>query len=143
VAVVLSELIAQPECALADRAWEIIETRFQDWSSRVGDVKEAMLWGLVKNLLKRARAAKEQVSQITKQPQSLHPSNLDLSLQGMDIQETSSAFFGAGSDDFGWVDQMTSQPMDFLSFDPGNIETFDTELTNTSSNINNWNDFCV
>lgn len=106
-------------------------------------LKKQCCGGLVKNLLKRARAAKEQISQITKQPQSLHPSNLDLSLQGMDIQETSSAFFGACSDDFGWVDQMTSQPMDFLSFDPGNMETFDNELTNTSSNINNWNDLCV
>ena len=59
VAVVLAELITQPGIADVDRAWEIVESCFRDWTSRVANVKETILWRLIGNLRKRARAAQQ------------------------------------------------------------------------------------
>ena len=140
VAVVLAELITQPEGALADRAWEIIESRFQDWNSRVADVKEEMLWGLIKDLLKRARAARQQSQQVSR-PTELSSSDLYPSQPSVGEQGTPSTFIGAGFDNFELFDPVTGQPLDFLSFDTITQDTMDTGLNDTPSNIDNWNDF--
>lgn len=59
VAVALAEICNQPHHTVADNAWEIIQSHFNDWSGRFLGTKEAMLWGPIKNLLKQARAARQ------------------------------------------------------------------------------------
>ena len=140
VAVILAELIAQPEGALADRAWEIIDSRFWDWNGRVADVKEVMLWGLLKNLLKRARVARQQ-SQVVSGPTQLNSSDLDPNLPSIDVPVTPSAFPSSGFDTFELFDPVTGQPLDFLSFDTITNDRMDTGLNDTTSNVDSWNDF--
>ncbi|KAI9648599.1 hypothetical protein NHQ30_003236 [Ciborinia camelliae] len=58
IAVALAELCAEPTGALADEAWKVIEYHYNKWSEYVADTKDGMIWRPVKNLLKRARAAR-------------------------------------------------------------------------------------
>ncbi|KAL8719437.1 MAG: hypothetical protein Q9225_003560 [Loekoesia sp. 1 TL-2023] len=59
VAVALAEICNQPYSPLADSAWDIIQARFKDWNSQAPGTKEAMVWDPIKNLFKRARAARQ------------------------------------------------------------------------------------
>ena len=59
IAVTLAELCVEPTGPLADQAWTVIEYHYNKWSDHVADTKEGMIWRPVKNLLKRARAARE------------------------------------------------------------------------------------
>ncbi|RAL67859.1 hypothetical protein DID88_008585 [Monilinia fructigena] len=58
IAVALAELCAEPTGKLADEAWEVIQYHYNKWSEYVADTKDGMIWRPVKNLLKRARAAR-------------------------------------------------------------------------------------
>ncbi|KAB8304877.1 hypothetical protein EYC80_004208 [Monilinia laxa] len=58
IAVALAELCAEPTGPLADEAWEVIQYHYNKWSEYVADTKDGMIWRPVKNLLKRARAAR-------------------------------------------------------------------------------------
>ncbi|QSZ29398.1 hypothetical protein DSL72_003912 [Monilinia vaccinii-corymbosi] len=58
IAVALAELCAEPTGPLADQSWEVIEHHYNKWSEYVADTKDGMIWRPVKNLLKRARAAR-------------------------------------------------------------------------------------
>ncbi|TGO86872.1 hypothetical protein BPOR_0270g00060 [Botrytis porri] len=58
IAVALAELCAEPTGTLADQAWEVIEYHYNRWSEYVADTKDGMIWRPVKNLLKRAKAAR-------------------------------------------------------------------------------------
>lgn len=115
VAVVLAELCPHREGRLADRAWEIIESHFQDWNNRVTDVKEAMLWGLIKKLLERARAAKQKNKELAKARQTLQPSTLVPMLQDFDASGTSASMLNSDFDFLvypikGWTGLWTSPP---------------------------------
>ena len=129
VAVVLAELITKPESAPAARAWEIINRRFRDWTSRVADVKEKMLWGLIKNLLKRARAAQQQSQQGGRHPQRF------------DLLGISSPFADASFDLSGLFDPIPGPPLNFVTFDPHSMEAGEGNIPNTSKNLDSWNDF--
>lgn len=145
VAIVLAELCAQPKSILADHAWNLIETHFQDWNSRVADVKETMLWDLIKNLLKRARAARQKSQEVSEDGQALQPPNIDPDLQptgepgipGLELETTLETTL----DSFDLFDQTTGQPLDFLSFSPLDSMAADTELFTTPDHYDNWNDF--
>ncbi|KAA8575576.1 hypothetical protein EYC84_004714 [Monilinia fructicola] len=58
IAVALAELCAEPTGPLADEAWEVVQYHYNKWSEHVADTKDGMIWRPVKNLLKRARAAR-------------------------------------------------------------------------------------
>ncbi|TGO07066.1 hypothetical protein BTUL_0337g00040 [Botrytis tulipae] len=58
IAVALAELCTEPTGTLADQAWEVIEYHYNKWSEYVADTKDGMIWRPVKNLLKRAKAAR-------------------------------------------------------------------------------------
>lgn len=151
VAVTLVELSNQPRSPLADRAWEIIQSRFKDWNGRVADIKEAMLWGPIKNLLKRARVARQHGQEPFNLGQALHPSELDSILQefdasgtpnpGLEDGEGSSGFEFQTFNDFTLIDQTMDQPLDFFSFTPINPMATGTELSSASNNWDNWNEF--
>ncbi len=151
VAVVLVELCNQPQGPLADRAWEIIQSRFKDWSQRVADVKEAMLWGPIKSLLKRARVAQQHSQESVELRQALHPFDLDSILQDTSASGTSNLSLEGGEDSslFGpqsffhvsLANQTTDQPLDFLPFGPINTVTAGTEPPSASNDLDDWNDF--
>ena len=67
VAVTLAKITTQPQTSLANRAWQMVENGFARWRSRVIDPKEAMLWGVIGNLRKRAIAARGRESQLSPQ----------------------------------------------------------------------------
>jgi len=125
VAVTLAELCNQPQSPLADRAWEIVQRRFEDWNTRVADVKEAMLWGPVKKLLKRAHMARQQCEESVQVSQALQPFDFYSLLQGFDAPRSSTSgperSGGSGLsapqplDAFGISDHIVGQPLDFLA----------------------------
>jgi hypothetical protein len=151
VAVILAELRTQPQGPLADRAWVIIRSRFKDWNGRVADVKEAMLWGLIKNLLRQAQVAQNNGQELFTVRQPMHPSDLEPILQDLDasgtlnseldVGEGSSSFGPQNFNDFGLNDQFMDQSLDFLSFVPIDKVTASTKSPSTSNNSDNWNDF--
>lgn len=138
VAVVLAELIGQPEGPHTDRAWEILDSRFQDWDNRVADVQEAMLWGLIKNLLRRARLARDQSRQVVRLAE-LGFTNTDPVVQAVDLQSTPKIMASTGYDQLDTFRRAMEEPLDFLgrSFSDG----MDPQLNNTAGNANIWNDF--
>lgn len=151
VAVILVELCNHPRGPLADRAWEIIQSRFKDWNGRVADIKEAILWSPIKNLLKRARVARQHGQELFKPGQALSPSDLDSILQEFDVSETPNPVLEGGEggssiepqslNSFGLIDQTMDQPLDFLSFTPIDTVVTETESLSASNDWDNWNDF--
>jgi hypothetical protein len=147
LAVVLVELCAQPQSPLADCAWEIIDSRFKDWNGRIADIKEVMLWALIKKLLKRARAARRRSDDSLALAQDLYIFELNLTLQDFDALRTSnprlesSSFDPQSLNDFASIDPAMDQRMDFLSFAPVNQFAADVDPSSASNNLNNWNDF--
>jgi len=59
LAVALAELCVETTGPTADKAWRVIETGYDSWSSEVADGREGVLWRPVRRLLKRARAARD------------------------------------------------------------------------------------
>jgi len=153
VAVTLAELCNQPQSLLADRAWEIVQRRFEDWNARVADVKEAMLWGPVKKLLKRAHMARQQCQESVQVSQALHPSDLDSLLQGFDAHRSSKSgperSGGSGLnapqplDAFGPTDHIVGQPLDFLASFPMDTTMDGPEAPDALDDLDNWNDFTL
>lgn len=148
IAVVLAELCTQPQGPLADRAWEIIQSRFKDWNGRVTDIKEAILWVKIKKLLKRAQVARQHGRESFKVKQALDPADLESVLQDFSAPEASnprlngdegsSSFDPQFLGDFGLI---TDQPLDFLPFGPMNTMVAGIESPNVSNNLDDWNDF--
>ena len=151
VAVILVELCTQPRGPVADRAWEIIQSRFKDWNGRVADIKEAMVWGPIENLLKRARLARQDGQELFKLGQAWHPSDLDSILQGFDASRTPDPGMDAGEgsrsfkpqsfNECGLMDPSMDQPLDFLSFTPFDTAATGTESLSAADKWDNWNDF--
>jgi hypothetical protein len=139
VAVVLAELISQPEGPHTDRAWEILDSRFQDWDTRIADVKEVMLWGLIKNLLRRARSAREQSRQVLKLAE-LGFTDTDPVLQGVvEVQSTADSIIpSTGYTQLDAFRQAMEEPLDFLDGDFS--DGMDPQL-NAAGNTHSWNDF--
>lgn len=151
VAVTLAELCTHPQGPLADRAWEIIESRFKDWTSRIADAKETMLWGPIKNLLKRARAARQYGQESSHAKQALQPSELDSIIPSFNEAGTAGPGFGGdicdnsfdpqSFDDFGLIDQPMDHSLDFLSLPLPETTATDPELPSAFNDLDNWNDF--
>ena len=55
LATALAELCVQTEGPLVDRAWRIVETVFDDWSSRIADSPNGTLWRPMKKLRAKAQ----------------------------------------------------------------------------------------
>lgn len=139
LAVALSELCIQPSGHTANRAWDIIDRRWRDWVGRVADVKETMLWGPIKKLLKQAKAVRARIFPVS-DPQPFDTDSL--------LRE-----FGAGGDhgvpeeppkSFGVFDTSRSfdmnlnQTLDLLPFD----SMTDVGIEEAGSgNPTNWNEF--
>ncbi|KAE9365828.1 hypothetical protein N431DRAFT_562537 [Stipitochalara longipes BDJ] len=147
LAIVLAELFAQPTGPLADRAWEIIESRFDDWNSRVADAKEAMIWGSIKKLLKRARAARQNSHVSLSTGQALNTANPDPTFEDFNAFGTSNVGFESNSsdiqpfDNFGFLGQTPNEQLDFLNFAPMNTFPTNVELSAVPNELDNWNDF--
>jgi hypothetical protein len=144
VAIALAELYNQPQGPLADHAWEIIQSRFQDWEGRVADIKEAMVWGLIKNLLRLALAEKQHNQELSRARQGFDTAALDSVLQGHDASSAgleggkgSSIFYPQSFENFGPIDRNRDQPLSFAAI---NMVEADIESPNASNNSNNWND---
>ncbi|KAM3086495.1 hypothetical protein ACMFMF_000444 [Clarireedia jacksonii] len=60
LAIALAELCVETSGPLADLAWQVIEHSFHKWSEFVADTKDGMIWRPLKNLMKRAKAARIQ-----------------------------------------------------------------------------------
>jgi hypothetical protein len=148
LAVILAELCAQPKGPLTDRAWEIIDSHFSEWNDRVADVKEAMVWGPIKKLLKRARVARQKSQQSFATEQALNSSELDPTLQGFDMSGTSnvaleSSSFDQSFNDLSFLNHTTNAELNFLSFAPMDSFPVNVELSGVTNNLDNWNDFMV
>jgi hypothetical protein len=148
LAVMLAELCTQSKGPLTDHAWEIIDSRFGEWNDRVVDIKEAMVWGPIKKLLKRARVARETSQQSFATEQALNSSELDPALQGFDMSGTSnvgleSSSFDQSSDDLSFLNHTANVDLDFLSFAPMNSFPVNAELSGVTNHLDNWNDFMV
>jgi hypothetical protein len=102
-----------------------------------------MVWGPIKKLLKRARAARQNSHDSLEGRQEPH---LDPTLQEMGMLGPSTLGLENSSlnappfNDFGFLGQTPNQPLDFLTFAP---DTFGggIDLTGASKNLDNWNDF--
>jgi len=148
VAVILAELCTQPQGNFADRGWEIIERRFKDWSGRVADAKEAMIWsGPIKNLMKRARISRQQTFVADQDfnapdlPSNLHEFNApEISNSGIDGLDASSSFDPQLFDNFGLFNQTGNQDFEGFPFVPMDT-TAGLELSGDSNNSENWNEF--
>jgi len=147
LAVVLSELCTQPTGPLADRAWEIIDSRFDDWNSRVAYVKEAMVWWPVKKLLKRARAARRDSYDLLNTGQAVSTLNLDPAFQGFNAFGTPN--LGLEGDistvqtfnDFDFLDQIPDEQLGSLNFAPMDTFPADIGLSSVPNELDNWNNF--
>ena len=149
LAVTLAELCTQPQNSLADRAWEIIESRFKDWNGRAADIKEAMLWGPIKNLLARARVARRHDEELSKAEKGVQLPDLESTSQDFDAPRTSNPEIGVGKgsssldphslDNFHLFDP--DQLLDFVSFAQLNTEGGAPESPGASKNLENWNEF--
>ncbi|KAK6612147.1 fungal specific transcription factor domain-containing protein [Botrytis cinerea] len=73
IAVALAELCAEPTGPLADQAWEGIEFHYNKWSEFVADTKDGMIWRPVRNLMKRARAARRRERGLSESQASTTP----------------------------------------------------------------------
>uniref|UniRef100_V5QQS3 Mrr1 n=1 Tax=Botryotinia fuckeliana TaxID=40559 RepID=V5QQS3_BOTFU len=73
IAVALAELCAEPTGPLADQAWGSIEFHYNKWSEFVADTKDGMIWRPVKNLMKRARAARRRERGLSESQASTTP----------------------------------------------------------------------
>lgn len=147
VAVGLAEICNQPHHAVADNVWSIIQSHFNDWSGRFVGTKEEMLWGPIKNLLKRARVARQHsqsdvnahskpsdpISNLS-EINAFAPSNLD---QHMSSEGTSIPSFI----DFQILDQGAAQPLDDFTLTPFELLSENSVQPGTSSNLNEWNNF--
>lgn len=151
VAVALAEICNQPHSALADAAWDIIENRLGDWSGRLASTKEAMLWGPIKNMLKRARTARQHSQESVKAQQGPNNSDLSPSLLNPNASVASSLGFDLNNNNDGFdtqslinipsLGQVTEQRLDDFSFAPINSMAPNFAAPIVPGDLDNWNDF--
>ncbi|KAI9669612.1 MAG: hypothetical protein M1831_007308 [Alyxoria varia] len=115
LAIALAELCVQPNDPLADRAWQVINSRFKQWGELMPDGKNGMLWRPVRNLYKKAVAARERHATQAALP-TQDPMSLDLTATNSDPQapHTSSTPFPTFPNftDLTWANDATG-PSDF------------------------------
>ena len=147
LAAVLSELCTQPTGPLAERAWDIIDRRFDDWNSRVAYVKGAMVWWPVKKLLKRAREARHNSSDLLSTGQAVSMLNLDPAFQSFNAFGTPNVGLETNGSDlqhfnnFGFLEQTPNEQLDFLNFAPTDTFPSDVGLSAVPDELDNWNTF--
>ena len=148
VAVALASICNQPHSSLADSAWAIIHAHFKDWTSKVLGTKEAMVWDPIKNLLKRARAARQpsQDSSPSQQTLSVPHVNSTLSKSNANTPSWSEAQGDKAVDDFenqfsSDVSQAKTQPQDFFPFASMDTMATGPMQPDISTNFGYWNNF--
>ena len=60
LATTLAELCVQSRGQLVERAWRIVDLVFDDWSARIADSPNGMLWRPMKKLMAKAQAKRKQ-----------------------------------------------------------------------------------
>ena len=80
LAIALAELCVEPNDPIADRAWQAINKRFKQWGELMPDGKNGMLWRPVRNLYKKAVAARARNTKVASRapPPAQDPMLLDL-----------------------------------------------------------------
>ena len=148
VAVALAEICHQPHSFLADSAWAMIQAHLQDWNNKAPGTREAMVWHPIKNLLRRAREARE--CDQDPSPSQEMPSTPEVGSTSSKIDASMPSRSGAQGDkrfdDFesgvpGNLPQSLTQPQDFVPFAP-----MDTMMTSPAqpdmfSSFDYWNHF--
>ena len=65
LAAVLAEMCVQNKGPLVERAWTIVDVVFDEWSARIADSKNGMLWRPIKKLMSKAQAKRNEAKQTT------------------------------------------------------------------------------
>ena len=77
LAATLAELCVQDRGPLVDRAWNIVDTVFDEWAARIADSRNGMLWRPIRKLMAKAQGkrkeAKEQLSDLLPRQQQPLP----------------------------------------------------------------------
>lgn len=151
VAVASAEICNQPHSTLADAAWEIIENRLSDWSGRLSSPKEAILWGPIRNMLKRARAARQHSQQSVEAHQGPNTSDPGLSLLdpnasvasdlGCDPDNSAPGYGTQSLNNFPLLGEIPEQRLDDFSFASIDSMAPNFAAPDASGNLGNWDDF--
>ena len=147
VAVALAEICNQPHHTLADNAWNIIQSHFNDWSDRFVGTKEAMLWGPIKNLVKRARVARQhsrEKVQAHSNPSDLNPNLPEFNAfapSNLEQHMSNESFSIQPFNDFLLLDQGAGQALDDFTVAPFDLLPGNSVPPETSSNLDEWNGF--
>ena len=148
VAVALAEICHQPHSILADSAWATIQAHFKDWNSKVLGTKEAMVWEPIKNLLRRARAARQR-SQNSSPSQQMHSRphlNSTLSTNDVNTSPRSGVQGDKAVDDFENQDsrdvsQAMAQPQDFSAMASMGTMTTSPIRPDITTSSDYWSNF--
>lgn len=147
VAVALAETCNQPHSPLADNAWNIVQARFKEWSSQAPGTKEGMVWDPIKNLLRRARAARQRTQDLApgQQIQFAPQPNLDLPSPGASIGTQSAIQNNQAMED---PNRQAAEELSMTTFEPQNqiFPPIDMMATgpmqaNMSDSFDYWNSF--
>lgn len=147
VAVALAEICHQPHSVLADSAWGIIQAQFKNWNSKVLGTKEALMWDPIKNLLRRAREARQRSQDSSPSQQMPSVPQVDSTLSENDATTPSRS--GVREDkavnDFeskvsSHVSQAMTQPQDLFPFASLGTMTTSPIQPDISTNFGYWND---
>ena len=148
VAVALAEICHQPHSFLADSAWGIIQAHFKNWNSKVLGTKEAMVWDPIKNLLRRAREARQrsQGSSPSQQMPSVPQVDSTVSKRyattpsrsGVQEDKAANDFESKVSSD---VSQAMTQPQDLFPFASLGTMTTSPIQPDIATDFGYWNDF--
>ena len=149
VAVVLAEICRQPQGVLADRAWKLIERHFPDWSGRTADIKEMMLWGPIKKLLRRAEEARESMRGSSNNTLKLSKSdaisdNFESTITqglapGNNIPDVN--IDGRTVENLVPFDDLMNQSLDYSPLTAAEAVATQAELLPLTYNFDGWNDF--
>lgn len=148
VSVALAEICRQPGGRYANRAWEVIDNQFANWSQRLAGTKERRLWRPIKSLLKKAQMARRRSQEIT----TSSPNSQSLSTNSavphvdMSFSARNAPVSGIKSPDLnGQILEnnqiTTSQPPDSIAFAPIGAVPDDPTEPQFLRNWDDWNDF--
>ncbi|MCJ1371050.1 hypothetical protein MMC20_002265 [Loxospora ochrophaea] len=154
LAVALAHLCTETQGPLVDQAWFIIDKGYKKWRDRVADVKESALWRLIKSLLKRARAARQQAQTTFDTGAMAAFQSKSFLAQNPDSQTYSAAYDFPGlkqegsssgsndafmaSEDFNLLDQATDPSLDLDLFEA--LDTTTLMSPGPPVDWNNWNE---
>ena len=148
LAVTLAKLCEETQGPLADQAWSIIDRYYSKWSERIADSKEGMLWRPIKNLMQRARAARQREQALhgarRKPHHSLLESTYDHNAGLLNVNTKSYVdedYKPTVLQDLGPSSQTTSPALDPNFFSMMDTASVATNPSNTDPSWDIWNEF--